>query len=153
MRQRWLPAALTLAVASAMLLTACSKEHDSDGEESRSLITSPSSTTTPTTTTPTTPTTTTPPPTTTPTTPTTSSAVAFTQDIRPITTSSCTRCHGNFGTYAGLMTVVVAGNPSASRLVAKTQSGGSMYNYLPADRATNSALIRTWVANGAPENR
>jgi len=66
--------------------------------------------------------------------------------------SACLRCHGNFSTYSGTMSMVTAGNAS-SRLVVKTQPGGSMYNYLPADRATNASLIKQWVVAGAPENR
>jgi hypothetical protein len=50
------------------------------------------------------------------------------------------------------MTMVSAGNAS-SRLVTKTQSGGSMYKYLPSNQATNAALIRTWVVDGAAQNR
>jgi hypothetical protein len=149
MRQRWLPVVCALVVASGLLLTACSKEKDSDNEGGSSLITAPSSTTTSTSTG----------------TSTASAgsgtssgssasatAVAYTQDIQPIMTSSCTRCHGNFGTYSGIMSVVTAGSAS-SKLVTKTASNGSMYTYLPADRATNSALIKTWVLNGAPQSR
>ena len=153
MKQRWLPVALALVLVSGLWLTSCAKEKDHDDDESSSaLITSPSSTPTassqtPATTTPTTPTTPTPP-----TTPAPSTAVAYTQDIRPIMVAACTRCHSNVATYSGVMTMVTAGSAS-SRLVTKTQSSGSMYTYLPSDRATNSALIKTWVLNGAPENR
>jgi len=129
-----------MVLASAMLVSACAEKHSDgeDGEEGSSrLPTAPSGTTT--TSTPTTPTS---PPT---------ASVAFTQDIKPIV-SGCVRCHSNFSTYRGVMSVVVAGSAS-SRLVAKTQPGGSMYNYLPADRATNASLIKQWVVAGAPENR
>lgn len=150
MKQRWLPVAPALVLVSGLWLTACAteKNHD-DNERSSALIAAPSSTTTtanstPVTTTPTTPTT--------PATPSTAAAVAYTQDVRPIMVAACTRCHSNFGTYSGIMSVVTAGSAS-SKIVTKTQSSGSMYTYLPADRATNSALIRTWVVNGAPENR
>jgi len=135
-----------MVLASAMLVSACAEKHSDgeDGEEGSSrLPTAPSGTTTTSTpTTPTSPTTPTPPPT---------ASVAFTQDIKPIV-SGCVRCHSNFSTYRGVMSVVVAGSAS-SRLVAKTQPGGSMYNYLPADRATNASLIKQWVVAGAPENR
>jgi len=135
-----------MVLASAMLVSACAEKHSDgeDGEEGSSrLPTAPSGTTTTSTpTTPTSPTTPTPPPT---------ASVAFTQDIKPIV-SGCVRCHSNFSTYRGVMSVVVAGSAS-SRLVVKTQPGGSMYNYLPADRATNASLIKQWVVAGAPENR
>jgi uncharacterized membrane protein len=154
MKQRRIPVALVLVLLSGLWLTACAKEKDHDDDEgSSALIAAPSSTTTnptPVTSTPTTPTAPTTP--TTPTTPSTSAAVAYTQDIRPIMVAACTRCHSNFATYSGIKTMVTAGSAS-SRLVTKTQSSGSMYTYLPADKATNAALIRTWVINGAPENR
>jgi len=143
MKQRWFPVLCALVVASGLLITGCSKEKDDD-EGTSALVTAPSSSSS-----------------------SSSSsgssssgssgsspatAVAFTQDIKAVLAAGCTRCHGEMATYTGTMTHVTAGSAS-SRLVTKTQSSGSMYRYLPADAATNAALIRTWVVNGAPENR
>jgi hypothetical protein len=55
-------------------------------------------------------------------------------------------------TYSGVMAAVRAGSAS-SALVIVTQPGGSMYSFLSGDRAGKAALIRTWVVNGAPQNR
>jgi hypothetical protein len=80
-------------------------------------------------------------------------SVAYEQDIRPILEADCLNCHGQFGSYAGTMGYVVAGNAS-SRLVRATQSGGSMNRYLSGDKAGKAALIRSWVVeNGAAQSR
>ena len=80
-------------------------------------------------------------------------SVAYEQDIRPILEANCLNCHGQFGSYAGVMGYVVAGNAS-SRLVRATQSGGSMNRYLSGDKAGKADLIRRWVVeNGAAQSR
>jgi hypothetical protein len=50
------------------------------------------------------------------------------------------------------MAAVKVGSAS-SALVIVTQPGGSMYGFLSGDRAGKAALIKTWVLNGAPQNR
>jgi hypothetical protein len=87
--------------------------------------------------------------------------VAYTQDIKPILDADCVRCHSSsnrsggvdLSSYATVMRVVSAGS-SSSTLVRMTQSGGAMYSYLSGDRASKSALIRSWVVdNGAAQSR
>jgi hypothetical protein len=50
------------------------------------------------------------------------------------------------------MAAVRAGSTS-SALVIVTQPGGLMYSFLTGDGAGKSAMIRTWVLNGAPQSR
>jgi hypothetical protein len=102
----------------------------------------------------------TPTPPTAPTTPTTAGAVAYTPDLQPVFNSDCVPCHGarsaagrySMTTYAGVMTAVTPRSAS-SPLVLVTQPGGLMYSFLSGDRAGKSAMIRTWVQNGAPQSR
>jgi hypothetical protein len=110
----------------------------------------PSPTPSPTPTTPTNPGTTT----------TTTATVAYTPDLQPIFNSDCVPCHGgrqvaarySMTTYAGVM-VAVTPRSASSALVIVTQPGGLMYPFLSGDRASKAAMIRTWVVNGAPQNR
>ena len=101
----------------------------------------------------------------TPTTPTnsgttTTATVAYTPDLQPIFNSDCVPCHGgrrvaarySMTTYAGVM-VAVTPRSASSALVIVTQPGGLMYPFLSGDRASKAAMIRTWVVNGAPQNR
>jgi hypothetical protein len=90
----------------------------------------------------------------------TTTAVAYTPDLQPIFQSDCVPCHGtqsaagrySMATYSGVIAAVRAGSAS-SALVIVTQPGGVMYSFLSGDRATKSALIRTWVLDGAPPSR
>ena len=106
-----------------------------------------------------------PTPSPTPTTPTnsgttTTATVAYVPDLQPIFNSDCVPCHGgrrvaarySMTTYAGVM-VAVTPRSASSALVIVTQPGGLMYPFLSGDRASNAAMIRTWVVNGAPQNR
>jgi len=106
-----------------------------------------------------------PTPSPTPTTPTnsgttTTATVAYVPDLQPIFNSDCVPCHGgrrvaarySMTTYAGVM-VAVTPRSASSALVIVTQPGGLMYPFLSGDRATKAAMIRTWVVNGAPQNR
>lgn len=106
-----------------------------------------------------------PTPSPTPTTPTnsgttTTATVAYTPDLQPIFNSDCVPCHGgrrvaarySMTTYAGVM-VAVTPRSASSALVIVTQPGGLMYPFLSGDRASKAAMIRTWVVNGAPQNR
>jgi len=85
--------------------------------------------------------------------------VAYT-DLQPIFATDCVPCHGAsrpaaryaMTTYAGVMAGVRAGSAS-SALVLVTQPGGVMYSFLSGDRAARSAMIKTWVMNGAPQSR
>jgi len=96
----------------------------------------------------------------TPTDPGTTTAVAYTPDLQPIFNSDCVPCHGgrqvaarySMTTYAGVMAAVTPRSAS-SALVIVTQPGGVMYPFLSGDRASKAAMIRTWVVNGAPQNR
>ena len=101
----------------------------------------------------------------TPTTPTnpgttTTATVAYTPDLQPIFNGDCVPCHGgrrvaarySMTTYAGVM-VAVTPRSASSALVIVTQPGGLMYPFLSGDRASKAAMIRTWVVNGAPQNR
>ena len=106
-----------------------------------------------------------PTPSPTPTTPTnpgttTTTTVAYTPDLQPTFNSDCVPCHGgrqvaarySMTTYAGVM-VAVTPRSASSALVIVTQPGGLMYPFLSGDRASKAAMIRTWVVNGAPQNR
>jgi len=87
-------------------------------------------------------------------------AVAYNQDLQPVFNTDCVPCHGgrspaarySMATYASVMAAVRPGSAS-SALVIVTQPGGAMDSFLTGDRATKSAMIRTWVLNGAPQNR
>jgi hypothetical protein len=100
------------------------------------------------------------PPPATPTDPGTTTTVAYTPDLQPIFNSDCVPCHGgrqvaarySMTTYAGVM-VAVTPRSASSALVIVTQPGGLMYPFLSGDRASKAAMIRTWVLNGAPQNR
>jgi hypothetical protein len=91
---------------------------------------------------------------------TTAATVAYTPDLQPIFNSDCVPCHGgrqvaarySMTTYAGVM-VAVTPRSASSALVIVTQPGGLMYPFLSGDRASKAAMIRTWVVNGAPQNR
>jgi len=91
---------------------------------------------------------------------TTTATVAYVPDLQPIFNSDCVPCHGgrrvaarySMTTYAGVM-VAVTPRSASSALVIVTQPGGLMYPFLSGDRATKAAMIRTWVVNGAPQNR
>jgi hypothetical protein len=106
-----------------------------------------------------------PTPSPTPTTPTgpattTTATVAYTPDLQPVFNGDCVPCHGgrqvagrySMTTYAGVMAAVTPRSAS-SALVIVTQPGGLMYPFLSGDRASKAAMIRTWVMNGAPQNR
>ncbi len=90
----------------------------------------------------------------------TTRAVAYTPDLQAVFNSDCVPCHGarspaarySMTTYAGVMAAVTPRSTS-SPLVLVTQPGGVMYSLLSGDRAGKSAMIRTWVLNGAPQSR
>jgi hypothetical protein len=140
-------------VLVALGLTAACSNGVPLGPSTASSVTSgptPSPTPSPTPTTPTNPGTTT----------TTTATVAYTPDLQPIFNSDCVPCHGvrqvaarySMTTYAGVMAAVTPRSAS-SALVIVTQPGGLMYPFLSGDRASKAAMIRTWVVNGAPQNR
>lgn len=80
-------------------------------------------------------------------------SVAYLQDIKPILDADCLRCHGNLGSYRGVMAFVTPGSAS-SLLVRVTQPGGIMNGHLSGDAGGKAELIRRWVVeNGAAESR
>jgi hypothetical protein len=93
-------------------------------------------------------------------TPTVASAVAYTPDLQPIFNSDCVPCHGSrsaaarysMSTYASVMAAVTPRSAS-SPLVIVTQPGGVMYSFFSGDRAAKAAMVKTWILNGAPQNR
>jgi hypothetical protein len=167
----------TLAVA-ALSMVSCGESEDHDSVTGPIAVVTPAPTPTPTPTptpaptpTPTPAATPTPAPTPTPTpaatptpapsaTPTPSptptpgvTTVAYVQDIKPILDADCVRCHGNMGSYAGVMQYVQPGNAN-STLVRVTQTSGAMYRYLSGTPASKSDLIRRWVVdNNAVQQR
>jgi hypothetical protein len=147
-------ARLFVFLAPAIAVAACSNGVAIGPSDPANWTPAPAaSTSTPVTTTPTTPAP--------PSTPaTTTAAVAYTPDLQPIFNGDCVPCHGarsaagrySMTTYAGVMAAVTPRSAS-SPLVLATQPGGVMYSFLSGDRAGKSAMIRTWVLNGAPQTR
>jgi hypothetical protein len=86
--------------------------------------------------------------------------LTYVHDIQPLFASDCTRCHGpsrrdanvDLSTYAGVMKVVVAGNPS-SILVQVTQSGGLMYSQWTGNRNPKAALVYDWVVSSGAKQQ
>jgi hypothetical protein len=78
----------------------------------------------------------------------------YTANILPIVTSICSQCHGSgqsepaLSPYSAIMQFVTPGNPSGSKLVQKTQPGGSMSGYI---NSTQQNTILVWVQEGAPQ--
>jgi hypothetical protein len=72
--------------------------------------------------------------------------VDFTVLKEYVLSDSCIRCHSDFSDEAGLVPYVVAGNPSASKLVLEVESGR-----MPKDAAKLSEesiqLVRNYVEN------
>jgi len=54
--------------------------------------------------------------------------------------------------YTGVMAAVAPGSAS-SPLVIVTQPGGLMYAFFSGDRASKSAMVKSWVLAGAPQSR
>ncbi|MEZ0227247.1 MAG: Kelch repeat-containing protein, partial [Planctomycetota bacterium] len=98
---------------------------------------------------PTTPTPTPPPPVTP--TPPPAPALSFATDVQPILKAKCVVCHPGAGkpslqTYADALKFVVASSSSTSKLVKKTQAGGTMSVHLTTAEA---AVLKQWVDDGA----
>lgn len=92
-------------------------------------------------------------------------AVSFARDILPIFDQSCLKCHGgdktekglSLKTYEALMqgsqkgTVVVPGDPGASRLAELLQNG-KMPKRGPKLSQTQIELVLEWIRAGAQNN-
>jgi len=76
--------------------------------------------------------------------------VAYEPDVRAVVEAHCTRCHGGFSTYRGVMLYVRPGD-ATSPLLQATGSGGPMARYLATPAEAD--LLRQWVLAGAPERR
>ena len=149
---------LIVFLAPAIAIAACSNGVPLGPSDPGSWTPAAASTSTPVTATPPTPAAPATPAT--PATPTSTAAVAYTPDLQPVFNSDCVPCHGarsaagrySMTTYAGVMAAVTPRSAS-SALVLATQPGDVMYSFLSGDRAGKSAMIRTWVLNGAPQTR
>lgn len=84
--------------------------------------------------------------------------VSFMNDLVPIFTMYCTSCHTNRATYADVRARVVPGSPLSSLLYQKitgTQTVGApmpLGGQLSVDDAPATALIETWIRQGALNN-
>ncbi len=97
-----------------------------------------------------------------------SQQVDFNRDIRPIFNAHCITCHGGVKQAGGVSfsyreqalgkaksgrTIVVPGNPRASEMVARITSRDPEYRmplHQPPLNAGQIALLRRWIAQGAP---
>ena len=100
------------------------------------------------------------------------SAIDYVRDIEPILHQRCYLCHGSQQQMAGLRLdnrelvlkgadsgpVIVPGDPTSSRLMARVTSADAGFRMPPGETALSSsetALLRAWIAAGAigPEQR
>jgi mono/diheme cytochrome c family protein len=86
------------------------------------------------------------------TTPTTAS-VSFSSNVLPILQTNCQGCHGNYGTYDGVIPFVDTTNAANSALLMKATNttvhgGGALFN----TTSTEYVTIRDWISQGALNN-